>query len=118
MRFGYARVSKGKYQDPAPQVAALKEAGCDRVYIDQMTGARWDRPELTRLMDQLRPGDVLVVWKLDRLGRSLKDLLVLLEKVEARGAGFRSSRKRSTRRLRQAGCLLRCWERLLSSKGK
>ena len=90
MRFGYARVSKGKYQDPAPQVAALKEAGCDRVYVDQMTGSRWDRPELLRLIDHLREDDVLVVWKLDRLGRSLKDLLVILEKVDARGAGFQS----------------------------
>lgn len=90
MRFGYARVSKGKCQDPAPQVAALKEAGCDRVYVDQMTGSRWDRPELLRLLDHLRADDVLVVWKLDRLGRSLKDLLILLEKVNARGAGFQS----------------------------
>ena len=87
---GYVRVSKGKYQDPAPQIAAVEAAGCQRVYVDRMTGARWDRPELQRLLDQLREGDVLVVWKLDRLGRSLKDLLFLLEKVQAAGAGFRS----------------------------
>ena len=90
MRFGYGRVSKGKHQDPAPQVAALKADGCERVYVDRMSGARWDRPELSRLMDQLREGDVLVVWKLDRLGRSLKDLLFLMERVNKAGAGFRS----------------------------
>ena len=90
MLHGYVRVSKGKYQDPAPQVAAVEAAGCQRLYVDRMTGARWDRPELQRLLDQLREGDVLVVWKLDRMGRSLKDLLVLLEKVQAAGAGFRS----------------------------
>ena len=90
MLFGYARVSRADGQDTAAQVTALRAAGCERVYEERMTGARWDRPELQRLLDHLRAGDVLVTWKLDRLGRSLKDLLLLLEKVEAAGAGFRS----------------------------
>ena len=90
MLLGYARVSKGGDQDPAPQTAALKAAGCERIFEERMTGSRWDRPELQRLMEHLRPGDVLVVWKLDRLGRSLKDLLLLLERVHTAGAGFRS----------------------------
>src|SRR4051794_24062847 len=75
---------------PPPQVSALKSAGCKRVFEDKASGGRWDRPELHRLLDQLRAGDTLVVWKLDRLSRSLKDLLHILEKVEARGARFRS----------------------------
>ena len=77
-------------QDTAAQVSALKSAGCKRVFEDKASGGRWDRPELHRLLDQLRAGDTLVVWKLDRLSRSLKDLLHILEKVEAVGARFRS----------------------------
>ena len=89
MRLGYARVSTHD-QDNGAQLAALKAAKCHRVYEETASGGRWDRPELHRLLDQLRPGDVLVVWKLDRLSRSLKDLLTLLEKVQLAGAGFLS----------------------------
>ena len=71
-------------------MSALTSAGCKRVFEDKASGGRWDRPELHRLLDQLRAGDTLVVWKLDRLSRSLKDLLHLLERVAARGARFRS----------------------------
>lgn len=90
MILGYARVSKGDDQSTAAQRRALAEAGCDRVFEEAASGGRWDRPELHRMLDQLRPGDVVMVWKLDRLSRSLKDLLHLLEKVDAAGAGFRS----------------------------
>lgn len=90
MLIGYARVSKEKDQDTALQLRALKEAGAERVFTEHASGGRWDRPELHRMLDQLRPGDVLVVWKLDRLSRSLKDLLHLMELVEGKGAGFRS----------------------------
>ena len=91
MLLGYARVSKpDDSQDTAAQVSALKSAGCKRVFEDKASGGRWDRPELHRLLDQLRAGDTLVVWKLDRLSRSLKDLLHILERVEAVGARFRS----------------------------
>src|SRR3954469_23288251 len=91
MLLGYARVSKSDdTQDTAAQVSALKSAGCKRVFEDKASGGRWDRPELHRLLDQLRAGDTLVVWKLDRLFRSLKDLLHILERVEAVGARFRS----------------------------
>jgi DNA invertase Pin-like site-specific DNA recombinase len=87
----YARVSKSDdTQDTTAQVSALRSAGCKRVFEDKASGGRWDRPELHRLLDQLRAGDTLVVWKLDRLSRSLKDLLHLLERVAARGARFRS----------------------------
>ncbi|HET6518208.1 MAG TPA: recombinase family protein [Geminicoccaceae bacterium] len=94
MLLGYARVSRADTQDAAAQLAALKDAGCARLFEDRAGGGRWDRPALLRLLDQLRPGDVVVVWKLDRLSRSLKDLLHLLERIEAAGAGFRSLTER------------------------
>lgn len=90
MLIGYARVSKSEGQDTAAQVVALKKAGAKRVFEDKASGSRWDRPELQRLLDHLRPGDVLIVWKLDRLSRSLRDLIHIMEQVHAAGAAFRS----------------------------
>lgn len=87
---GYARVSREEGQSVQAQVRALKAAGAQKVFQEGGSGGRWDRPELHRVLDQLRPGDVLVVWKLDRLSRSLKDLLHVLEKLDMAGAGFRS----------------------------
>jgi DNA invertase Pin-like site-specific DNA recombinase len=89
MLIGYARVSTNQ-QDTVAQVAALKEAKCERIFREQASGGRWDRPELYRLLDQLRKGDVLVVWKLDRLSRSLRDVLVIMERIADARAGFRS----------------------------
>src|ERR1700694_5176943 len=89
MQIGYARVSTDD-QDTAVQVAALKKAGCERIYREKASGGRWDRPELHRLLDQLRKGDVLVVWKLDRLSRSLRDVLILMERLADAKVGFRS----------------------------
>jgi DNA invertase Pin-like site-specific DNA recombinase len=89
MLIGYARVSTNE-QDTAAQVAALKAAGCERIYRENVSGGRWDRPELQRLLDQLRKGDVLVVWKLDRLSRSLRDVLTIMERLVEAKAGFRS----------------------------
>ena len=90
MLLGYARVSKGEEQDTRMQETALRAAGVGRVCTERASGGRWDRPELHRLLDQLRPQDVVVVWKLDRLSRSLKDLLHLMERIAAAEAGFRS----------------------------
>lgn len=89
MRIGSARVSTQE-QDTQGQIVALRDAGCGWIFQEKASGGSWDRPELHRLLDQLRPGDVLVVWKLDRLSRSLKDLLLTLEKIEEAGAGFQS----------------------------
>src|SRR6266851_2967180 len=89
MLIGYARVSTND-QETATQVAALKSTGCERIYREKASGGRWDRPELHRLLDQLRKGDVLVVWKLDRLSRSLRDVLTIMERLVEAGAGFRS----------------------------
>jgi DNA invertase Pin-like site-specific DNA recombinase len=90
MILGYARVSKGDEQDTRMQEMALRAAGAARVFAEQASGGRWERPALHRMLDQLRPDDVVVVWKLDRLSRSLKDLLHIMERIEAAGAGFRS----------------------------
>lgn len=89
MLIGYARVSTDD-QDAAAQSAALKAAGCERIFREKASGGRWDRPELHRLLDQLRKGDVLVVWKLDRLSRSLRDVLTIMERLGEAKAGFRS----------------------------
>ena len=90
MILGYTRVSKGEEQSSALQRKALEGAKVERFFEEKASGARWDRPELQRLMDQLRSDDVVVVWKLDRLSRSLKDLLILMERINKAGAGFRS----------------------------
>lgn len=90
MLIGYARVSKIEGQETAAQVSALRDAGAEKIFQEQASGGRWDRPELHCLLNQLRPGDVVVVWKLDRLSRSLSDLLRIMEKVDEAGAGFRS----------------------------
>src|SRR5437899_12842674 len=89
MLIGYARVSTND-QETATQVAALKAAGCERIYREKASGGRWDRPELHRLLNQLRERDVLVVWKLDRLSRSLRDVLTIMERLGEGKAGFRS----------------------------
>jgi DNA invertase Pin-like site-specific DNA recombinase len=72
------------------QVSALKSAGCEKIFREKASGGRWDRPELQRLLDQLRKGDVLVVWRLDRLSRSLRDVLRIMERIWEAEAGFRS----------------------------
>jgi DNA invertase Pin-like site-specific DNA recombinase len=86
---GYARVSTTD-QQPQLQVDALERAGCYRVFTETASGARADRPTLAQVLDQLRPGDTLVVWKLDRLGRSLRHLVDTVTGLADRGIGFRS----------------------------
>jgi DNA invertase Pin-like site-specific DNA recombinase len=86
---GYARVSTTD-QQPHLQVDALEQAGCYRVFTETASGARTDRPTLEQLLDQLRPGDTLVVWKLDRLGRSLRHLVDTVTSLADHGIGFRS----------------------------
>ncbi len=90
MLFGYARVSKSDEQNNALQAQALRAAGCRKLFEEAASGGRWDRPELHRMLDQLREGDTVVVWKLDRLSRSLKDVLHIMERIAAVGAGFQS----------------------------
>lgn len=89
MLIGYARVSKQHEQDTTAQVQALTRAGAERIYQEHASGGHWDRPELHQLLDQLRPRDVLMVWKLDQLSHSLKDLLHLIDQLNSKGAGCR-----------------------------
>src|SRR5271166_1868778 len=96
---GYARVSRADDQDNAAQVKALRQAGCKRIFEEKASGGRWDRPQLHKALEQLREGDVLVVWKLDRLSRSLKDLLHIMERVREAGADFRSITDVSSRNI-------------------
>lgn len=86
---GYARVSTVE-QSTALQTDALHKAGCERIFEDRASGARVDRPGLTEALAYLRDGDVLAVWRLDRLGRSLPHLIETIGKLEAQGVGFRS----------------------------
>jgi DNA invertase Pin-like site-specific DNA recombinase len=89
MNIGYARVSTDD-QNLTLQLAALKTADCRRVFQEKRSGARADRPELRRMLDQVRDGDVVVISRLDRLARSTRDLLELCEEIDAAGAGLRS----------------------------
>ena len=86
---GYARVSTFE-QLMDLQRDALAAAGCDRVFTDTMSGSRSDRPGLEQALDYVREGDVLVVWRLDRLGRSLRYLIETMTKLDERGIGFKS----------------------------
>ena len=84
MIVGYARVSTTD-QTPQLQIDALKAAKCKPIYIEQKGGRNVNRPELTRCLDTLRKGDTLVIWKLDRMGRSLRDLIEIVERLESAG---------------------------------
>jgi len=87
MKIGYARVSTTD-QNLDLQLTALKEAGCGRIYQEIISGAKRNRPELQRLIDQLRPNDIVVVWKLDRLARSTQNLLELADQIKNAEASF------------------------------
>ena len=89
MKIGYARVSTIE-QDTHLQIDALTAAGCDRIYQEKQSGAKKDRPELQQCLKSLRAGDVLVVWKLDRLGRSLQHLIEVINELESNDVGFHS----------------------------
>jgi len=89
MDVGYARVST-RDQTVALQVNALKKAGCAEVFTEVVSGAATERPILTQLLDEVRPGDILVVWKLDRLGRSLKHLIETVNLLLQRNVGLKS----------------------------
>ena len=89
MKIGYARVStKDQFLDL--QIKALEKEGCKRIYSEHIDGAKVERTKLNDMISQLRKGDIVVVWKLDRLGRSLRDLVTLIFKFQELGVGFKS----------------------------
>lgn len=87
MKIGYCRVSTEE-QNPDLQLAALKAAGCEKIFTDKASGATTKRPQLKKCLDFLSDGDVLTVWKMDRLGRSLRDLIMLMDDLQGKGVGF------------------------------
>lgn len=87
MLIGYVRTSTAE-QNQQLQLDALNKAGCDRIFSDVASGARSDRPQLLTALEFVRPGDSLVVWRLDRLGRSLRHLLELVERIRNQGVGL------------------------------
>lgn len=89
MLLGYARVSTDG-QDHALQLDALRAAGCERVFVETASGSRTDRAELAKLLEQARPGDQVVVWRLDRLARSLRHLIEISDDFQRREIGLRS----------------------------
>lgn len=89
LRIGYARVSM-KEQSFNLQVDALRVAGCEKIYMETASGARTERPELNELLRNIRSGDVLVIWKLDRLGRSLRHLVDMVSVLLDKGVGLQS----------------------------
>src|SRR3712207_8556861 len=118
MLIGYARVSTGE-QTLDLQLDALAEAGCEKAYTETASGAKAERPVLADVLGYLRPGDTLVVWRLDRLGRSLQHLIETITELHDRGIGFKSlteQDRKSTRLNSQSRQYLVC--RLLLEKKK
>lgn len=89
MNIGYARVST-QDQDLSLQLDALKAAGCKKIYQEKITGTKKERSQLNKLLEQLREGDVVVIWKLDRLARSLKDLVSLVNEIQEKSGALHS----------------------------
>ncbi len=87
MKIGYVRISTHD-QNESLQRDALKEAGCEKIYSDKVSGAKADRPGLAKALEYARPGDCLVVWRLDRLGRNLKHLIEVVDDLENCKVGF------------------------------
>ena len=89
MHIGYARISTSE-QNLDLQITALKKAECKKIYEDQLSGLKADRPGLQNALDQLREGDTFIVWKLDRLGRSVKGLIDFVSELEEKKVHFKS----------------------------
>ena len=89
MKFGYARVSTLE-QNLDLQLRALEKAGCKKIFREKVSGANRDRPQFQRMLDQIRAGDTIVIWKLDRLARSTRDLLETMETIREAVGKFQS----------------------------
>ena len=95
LKIGYARVSTG-LQNLDLQEDSLKKFGCDKIFTDHMSGAKSNRPGLETAIDFVRAGDILVVWRLDRLGRNMEDLISIVNRLNERGVGFHSLQENIT----------------------
>jgi DNA invertase Pin-like site-specific DNA recombinase len=89
MNIGYARVST-QDQDLSLQLDALNDVGCKKIYQEKIAGSKKERPQLIEMLEQIREGDVVVIWKLDRLARSLKDLVSLVNEIQEKGGALHS----------------------------
>ncbi|MCP4182257.1 MAG: recombinase family protein, partial [Hyphomicrobiales bacterium] len=89
MKIGYARVST-EDQKLDVQIDALKQAGCEKIYKEKITGSKRDRPQLDKMLEHIRAGDVVVITKYDRLSRSLRDLIDIVGQINKKDAGFKS----------------------------
>lgn len=89
MKIGYARVST-QDQELSLQLDALNDAGCKKIYQEKITGSTKERPQLIEMIEHLREGDVVIIWKLDRLARSLKDLVSLVNEIQGKGGALHS----------------------------
>ncbi len=89
MKIGYARVSTEE-QNLDRQIDILKQIGCDRIYEEKVSGIKKERPELNKMLDQIRTGDVIIISDLTRLSRSIKDLFSIVEQIEGKGANIKS----------------------------
>lgn len=87
MKIGYARVST-EDQSLDIQLTALRKSGCTKIFQEKLSGSKWDRPELNKMLDCIDKGDIVVVWRLDRLARSLKMMLHITDQIMASGAKF------------------------------
>ena len=90
MLVGYARASKAENENTSAQIETLKAEGCDEIFEEASTSGRWDRPELKRMLGQLRAQDIVIVCQIDRLATSLRDLVFLLEAIDKKGEYLRS----------------------------
>src|SRR5215212_8336518 len=113
MLVGYARVSTLD-QNPALQIAGLNAAGCERIFTEQASGAQRERPELQAALSYLRSGDTLVVWKLDRLARSIQQLLQTVDTLQTSGIELRSLRQGSSQTNRTLQCNCVCMQSVVS----
>ena len=116
MKAGYGRVST-KDQTVDLQVDALKKAGCTKVYTEVTNGSRVERPILSKVLEHLRAGDVLVIWKLDRLGRSLKHLIEVVNELMTRKIGLKSLNDPIDTTTPQGRLIFNPLPRCLNSKG-
>ncbi len=90
MIYSYSIISTGEYQSNKLQLSAFKKVGVEKIFSEKTSGGKWERPEFHKLINKIRKGDTIVVWKLDRLLGSSKDLLVIIDKINKKEAGFKS----------------------------